>query len=68
MGPLKYFAELLDFKSSPVQTVFILRAAKYPNTRKRPPSYLLRMMMDEDLTIIISESMVMTTQGDVTRP
>ena len=66
MGPLKYFAELLDFKSSPVQTVFILRAAKYPNTRKRPPSYLLRM--DEDLTIIISESMVMMTQSDVTRP
>ena len=59
MGPLKYFAELLDFKSSPVHTVFIFLAAKYPNTRKRPPSYLLRM--DEDLTI-------MTTQGDVTRP
>ena len=59
MGPLKYFVELLDFKSSPVQTVFIFLAAKYPNTRKRPPSYLLRM--DEDLTI-------MMTQGDVTRP
>ena len=66
MGPLKYFAELLDFKSSPVQTVFIFLAAKYPNTRKRPPSCLQRM--DEDLTIIISESMVMMTQGDVTRP
>ena len=66
MGPLKYFAELLDFKSSLVHTVFIFLAAKYPNTRKRPPSYLLRM--DEDLTIIISESMVMMTQSDVTRP
>ena len=67
MGPLKYFAELLDFKSSPIhQTVFIFLAAKYPNTRKRPPSYLLRM--DEDLTIIISESMEMMTQSDVTRP
>ena len=66
MGPLKYFAELLDFKSSLVHTVFIFLAAKYPNTRKRPPAYLLRM--DEDLTIIISESMVMMTQSDVTRP
>ena len=66
MGPLKYFAELLDFKSSPVQTVFIFLAAKYPSSRKRPPLHSLRM--DEDLTIIISESMVMMIQGDVTRP